>query len=86
MAGEIEKSPDDLSFAFRNYEEKLRPFVKVAQQLAPGTPGMANPESLWGIWLLHLFLAFIAWTKAYRLTRSSVNPPSQAMKLPNYSK
>lgn len=84
LAGEVNNCPTDIQTAFKRYEDKLRPFIKVAQQLAPGTPGMANPESSWGIWLLYCFLGFVAWTKIYKLFGSSINPPSQAMKLPNY--
>ena len=67
LAGEINDSPRDLRTAFRRYEEKLHPFVKIAQQLAPAAPGMANPETWWGIWLLHCFLGFISWTRIYKL-------------------
>lgn len=84
LAGEINKDPSDISKALKQYEDQLRPFIKIAQELAPGAPGMANPASAWGIWLLHCFLGFIAWTRAYKLLSSSVNPPSQAMRLPNY--
>ncbi|KAJ9656895.1 hypothetical protein H2198_004648 [Neophaeococcomyces mojaviensis] len=84
LAGEINRSPGDFSVALKAYEDKMRPFVKIAQQLAPGTPGAANPEGAWGIWALHCFLGLIAWIKLYKLLGSSVNPPSQAMQLPNY--
>lgn len=84
LAGEVNQNPSDLEAACKAYEERMRPFVKIAQQLAPGTPGAANPETLWGIWLLHCFLGFIAWTRLYKLFGSSFNPPSQAMKLPDY--
>lgn len=84
LAGEINNNPSDIPQAFKQYEEQLRPFIRIAQQLAPGAPGMANPATTWGIWLLHCFLGFIAWTKIFKLLGSSVNPPSQAMKLPHY--
>lgn len=84
LAGELNDSPSDLSTAFQRYQHKLRPFLQVAQQLAPGTPGMANPDTLWGIWLLHCFLGFVAWTKIYKFLGSGFNPPSQVMELPNY--
>lgn len=85
LAGEINSHPTDLPTAFKEYEDKLRPFLEVAQKLAPGTPGLANPDTFWGIRLLYCFLGFIAWSKFYKLLGSSVNPPSQAMKLPNYT-
>lgn len=85
LAGEISSNPTDLAAAAQAYEKKMRPFVKKAQELAPGTPGAANPETAFGIWLLYTFLSFIAWTRVYKLLGSSVNPPSQAMDLPNYA-
>lgn len=85
LAGEINDHCSDLPTALKQYEDKLRPFIQVAQQLAPGTPGAANPETSWGISLLYYFLGFIAWTKFYKLLGSSVNPPSKAMDLPNYA-
>ena len=84
LAGEVNQSPNDVQAACNAYERKLRPFVDVAQKLAPGTPGAANPESAWGIWFLHRFLGLIVWTGLYKLFGSGINPPSRAMDLPDY--
>jgi len=92
LAGEInniinnnnDNSAGDLSVALKAYEDKMRPFADIAQKLAPGTPGAANPEGEWGIWALHCFLGFISWTGLYKLFGASVNPPSEAMMLPEY--
>ncbi|KAK4575290.1 hypothetical protein LTR86_001143 [Recurvomyces mirabilis] len=40
---------DDIPTALREYEEQVRPFVEKAQKLIPGVPGVANPQTAWGI-------------------------------------
>ncbi|KAK5940751.1 hypothetical protein PMZ80_007168 [Knufia obscura] len=84
LAGEINHAPENVQAACKAYEDKMRPFTNVAQKLAPGTPGAANPETAWGIWLLYFFLGFVSSTRLYKLFGSGINPPSQAMKLPDY--
>lgn len=84
LAGEIARNPKDHKAAFEAYEEKMRPFVATAQKLAPGAPAMANPQTQWGISILHRFLGFVSWTRLNKLMGSSVNPPASAMDLPEY--
>lgn len=47
---------DNCGEAFDKYEEQIRPFVKNSQKLLPGVPGIANPQTMWGIWLLRTVL------------------------------
>lgn len=84
LAREIAASPRDLKSAFEKYEHRMRPFVDVAQKLAPGAPSLANPQTSTGIWLLHLFLGFVAWSGIMEKMGSSFSPPAKAMELPEY--
>lgn len=84
LAGEIADSPKDLTSAFEKHERRMRPFVDVAQKLAPGAPSLANPQTSTGIWLLHLFLGFVAWSGIMQKMGSSFSPPAKAMDLPEY--
>lgn len=85
LAGEVITQPEDIPAALKAYEDKMRPFTTVAQQLAPGTPGLANPETAWGIWALYWFLSLVAWSKVYKLFTASFNPPARAMDFPSYN-
>ena len=81
LAGEISKCGRDYSKAFREYEEKTRPFVTKAQKLVPGLPGMAYPETAWGIKVMYAILAFLSWSGLMNLL---IGIPEQAIVLPEY--
>ncbi|KKY21978.1 putative monooxygenase fad-binding protein [Phaeomoniella chlamydospora] len=81
LAGEIAANPGNHPAAFEAYERKMQSLVKKAQKLARGAPAMINPQTEWGIYILHLILGFFAWTGLYKLLGS---PPASAMKLPEY--
>lgn len=49
LAGSIAKHKDNFQVAFSEYEKITRSRVEKAQSLPPGTPGLANPSSSWGI-------------------------------------
>ena len=53
--------------ALSKYEEILKPHVDKAQTLAPGVPRIINPETAWGIWILHSLIGFMAWTGLIKL-------------------
>lgn len=84
LAGELARSPENVETAFRAYEKRMKKFIGVAQKLAPGAPSMANPQTSWGITVLHLFLGFVAWTGILSWMGASFNPPAKAMDLPQY--
>lgn len=48
LAGEMVHHWPDHAAGFEAYETRMRPFVEKAQKLAPGAPGMANPQTQWG--------------------------------------
>lgn len=43
--------------ALDEYEKTLRPFVKDAQKLAPGVPGIVYADTEWGVWFIQLIAA-----------------------------
>lgn len=47
---------EDYRDALSKYEEQMRPFVEKSQQLFPGVPGIANPQTAWGIKILYTCL------------------------------
>jgi 2-polyprenyl-6-methoxyphenol hydroxylase-like FAD-dependent oxidoreductase len=52
LAGELARH-DDHREAFAAYESVMRPHVRKAQKLPPGTPRIAHPRSRWGVRLLN---------------------------------
>ena len=85
LAGEIARNRPDIPSGLAVYETRMRPFVKTAQELFPGTPRLANPHTNFGIWILHLFLAFFAWTGLARVMGERYSPAADAIELPEYA-
>ncbi|KAI0121305.1 oxidoreductase [Xylariales sp. AK1849] len=67
LAGTLSRHPNDLTAAFAEYEESMRPLVAKAQKLAPGMPRLMNPETAWGVCILHLIACIIDWCKLFAL-------------------
>lgn len=84
LAGEMVHHWPDHAAGFEAYETRMRPFVEKAQKLAPGAPGMANPQTQWGISILYFLLGLVAWIRLDKLMGSSFSPPATAMDLPEY--
>ena len=49
LAGEISRQPNDIPAALESYERVLRPYVESIQQLPPGVPWIALPQSTLGV-------------------------------------
>ncbi|KAI9684245.1 MAG: hypothetical protein M1822_005718 [Bathelium mastoideum] len=63
LAGEVSRHKGDLTAALEGYEERMRPMIDDMQKIPPGMPGLLAPQTVWGIWLRNLLLAFIAWSR-----------------------
>ncbi|KAI1622772.1 hypothetical protein EDD37DRAFT_490618 [Exophiala viscosa] len=85
LAGEVARNRPNFSAGVSAYEARMRPFVKTAQELFPGTPRLANPHTDFGVWILHLFLAFFAWTGLARVLGERYSPVADAIELPEYA-
>ena len=92
LAGEIASvanscsAKPDLGAAIDMYQERMRPLVKAAQSLPPGAPGLANPETAWGIRILNSCLWVASSPVVFRLMSwfGAGNPPAEAIELPDY--
>lgn len=60
LAGELAKYGNDYEKVFEGYESLVRPFVVKALKLGPGAPEIANPETGWGISVIHGVLWFVS--------------------------
>lgn len=60
LAGALLQHEEDIPTALEQYEAKMRPVVHLAQKLAPGMPYLMNPETAWGVTILHLISYCIA--------------------------
>ena len=75
LAGEIAQAvvsdrENKIVSALSKYEEILKPHVDKAQSLAPGVPRIINPETAWGIRIMHGLMRFMDWTGLTRLMMS----------------
>jgi hypothetical protein len=73
--------------AFDKYQQIMEPFVKTAQKLPPGAPGIVHPETWWGVWILNtlagLAARLIAFFTILGLDFDSLTN-SKGFKLPDY--
>lgn len=84
LAGEIAKCGADYKKAFEGYESLMRPFVVKAQKLPPGAPGIANPETAWGIKVFNGVLGFVSWSGLSGLLGGFGGPKADGIVLPEY--
>ena len=62
LAGEVGRHKGDLAAGLKGYEERMRPIINDMQKIPPLVPGIAAPQTAWGIWLRNNIFAFITWT------------------------
>jgi 2-polyprenyl-6-methoxyphenol hydroxylase-like FAD-dependent oxidoreductase len=85
LAGEIGASNGNHEAAFAGYEKKMQPYVSKAQSLPPGAPGIINPQTKWGISILHTVTGFVSWSRLPQLLSKFSSPPAEDKSLPTYS-
>ncbi|KQS57015.1 hypothetical protein ASG36_18690 [Geodermatophilus sp. Leaf369] len=75
---------EDHRAALADYEATMRPFVDKGQSLPPGTPGLANPQSLAARRVLWTVLRAVASRPAQRLgaLAGRFSPPADEFELP----
>ncbi|KAL1310784.1 hypothetical protein AAFC00_001029 [Neodothiora populina] len=63
LAGEIARHRDneDHTKGLQAYERKMRPRIEKAQELPPGAPALANPQTSWGISVMLFVLGLASW-------------------------
>lgn len=69
LAGELSKiqSRNDVPQALEKYEEVFRPFYAKMEELPPGFPQIAFPQTAWGLRVRESALWFVGKTKIYKL-------------------
>jgi 2-polyprenyl-6-methoxyphenol hydroxylase-like FAD-dependent oxidoreductase len=84
LAGELSRSGDH-THAFAAYEKLMRPYVKQAQKLPPGTPGIANPRTRLGIAALSTLARLGSTRLVSSIGGKLFTPPADNIELPDYS-
>ena len=84
LAGALTRNQGDLSAAFNDYQEKMRPIVDRAQKLAPGMPHLLHPETAWGVWMTNALAGFVSWTGVVKLLFKFKGPPADAVQVEEY--
>lgn len=84
LAGQLART-HDISEGFASYESIMRPYVKQAQQLPPGVPGIAHPASAIGLRGFHLAVKVATSPLASALGNRFFSPPAEKIDLPDYS-
>lgn len=84
LAGELARH-DDHRAAFAAYETVMRPYVRKAQKLPPGTPRIANPRSATGVRLLNTAVRLAAGPTASRLADRLAIFSGRPVDVPDYA-
>ncbi len=83
LAGELSKiqSSSDVPQALEKYEEVFRPLYAKMEELPPGFPQFAFPQTAWGLRLRDSVLWFVSKTKMYKIFQGG---SGMDWKLPSY--
>ena len=83
LAGELSKiqSSSDVPQALEKYEEVFRPLYAKMEELPPGFPQLAFPQTAWGLRLRDSVLWFVSKTKMYKIFQGG---SGMDWKLPSY--
>ena len=84
LAGEINRSPDNLSQAFQNYDETLRPFVNEIQKVNPRLLKLGMPDTQWGITVIHIMARVLCFLRIPDLIARFSSEEKGGWKLPEY--
>jgi 2-polyprenyl-6-methoxyphenol hydroxylase-like FAD-dependent oxidoreductase len=84
LAGELARRTDHVA-AFAGYESILRPYVQQAQQLPPGTPRLANPETRLGIAAFNTVLRIGSVKAVQKVAGRLFRPSAEKIDLPDYA-
>ena len=63
LAGEINRNSEDLTQAFANYDETLRPFVNEVQKINPYLLRLGFPKTKFGIAVLHFLFGLLCFLR-----------------------
>ncbi|KAF7898827.1 uncharacterized protein EAF01_008040 [Botrytis porri] len=83
LAGELSRirSSAEIPEALQRYEKTFRPIYKTMEDLPPGFPQFAIPQTRWGMWIRDSIIWFICKTKVHKLFPEGGNTDHE---LPEY--
>lgn len=89
ISGELAKiksnDSTEIAAALTRYEEIFRPLVEKHQGGASrGFPQLANPQTRWGITVLHMVVKLLYWTGVYKLMAGWGESADRGWVLPDY--
>ncbi|ORY58409.1 monooxygenase [Pseudomassariella vexata] len=84
LAGELARHGSDVEAALKGYDRVMRPFVQEWQKLMPGFPRLAHMQTAWGIRVLHIVMALIAWLGIDRLLNQLLPENKGGLVVPEY--
>ncbi|HEX6292909.1 MAG TPA: FAD-dependent monooxygenase [Herpetosiphonaceae bacterium] len=85
LAGELARHANHRD-AFAAYEQRLRPYVELAQKLPPGVPWIAHPQTRNGIALLHLVLRLASSPLVRHHVGALGSSSADTITLPDYAR
>jgi 2-polyprenyl-6-methoxyphenol hydroxylase-like FAD-dependent oxidoreductase len=84
LAGELSRHSNHRD-AFAAYEQRMRPYVDLAQKLPPGVPWIAHPQTRRGISLLHMVLRLASSPRLRHRVGALSSSSSDKITLPDYA-
>ncbi|KAF1993055.1 FAD/NAD(P)-binding domain-containing protein [Amniculicola lignicola CBS 123094] len=88
LSGELAKvtsnSREEVSGALHRFEELVMALVKENGEMPRGFPQLANPQTWWGIAIMHVIVRLVYWTKLDKLLMGLGEPSEEKWKLPDY--
>jgi 2-polyprenyl-6-methoxyphenol hydroxylase-like FAD-dependent oxidoreductase len=84
LAGELSRCANHRD-AFAAYEQRMRPYVALAQKLPPGVPWIAHPQTRWGVGLLHTVLRLASSPLVRHRVGVFGSASADKIELPDYS-
>ncbi|KAL5356383.1 monooxygenase [Aspergillus floccosus] len=84
LANEINQNSEDVSRAFANYEQRLRPFIDEVQTVYPWLIRLMTPDTQWAIAILHFILSWLCFFRIPDLLVRFAPEERADRKLPDY--
>ncbi|KAH8690440.1 hypothetical protein BGW36DRAFT_306503 [Talaromyces proteolyticus] len=84
LAGEINRSSDDLPGAFKKYDKTVRPFIEEIQKINPFLLRLGIPDTAWGIAILHFVAGLLCYLRIPYLIARFSETEKGGWKLPDY--
>lgn len=85
LAGEINKSSDNIPQAFANYDKTLRPFINEVQKIKPGLLRLGFPETRLGVAILHFIVGLVCFLRIPELISRFSSENKGGWELPEYN-